>query len=147
VRLFVFTLLSLFNMPVYALTASVAGVGARLPDDSASPAYTQSLDAAGSMTQGMGNFSLLPLFPLLIFILFVIIIVVFFIVPRYRAHSSLPTLQEYLEKNPKAKSPNGAKCVYCGSNSIYLHFLYGPENGFGPKSHICRGCGKALYRS
>ncbi len=55
-----------------------------------------------------------------------------------------PTLPKYLDKNPHLHTPNGIKCVHCGSNSIFLSFIFGH---YGPKTHICRGCGRVLYRS
>ena len=56
-----------------------------------------------------------------------------------------PTLPKYVQKYPHAHSAtSGVKCAHCGSSSIFLSFVFGE---YGPKTHMCRGCGRVLYRS
>lgn len=61
---------------------------------------------------------------------------------------SLPTVQQYVARNPSASHERGGlNCVTCGSSSIYIWWLLGPGQGSGPKKHVCRSCGTDLYRS
>ncbi len=67
---------------------------------------------------------------------------------EYAYHKTLPTLGEYKRQHPDAGLPKGGvKCCHCGSNQLYLWWLWGPRAGGGPKRHICRSCGETLYRS
>ena len=55
-----------------------------------------------------------------------------------------PTVSAYVKKFPHAHTQNGVVCAHCGSGSIFLSFVMGH---YGPKRHICRGCGRTLFRS
>lgn len=66
---------------------------------------------------------------------------------RWLQVTRLPTVNEYLAKHPGCRKRNGVACSQCGSTSIYLWWLYGPQAGRGPKKHICRTCGTALWHS
>jgi hypothetical protein len=65
---------------------------------------------------------------------------------RYRDLMRLPTLRQYLATHPECgRQPGKVTCYACHSSSIYLCWLYDP--GVGPKKHVCRTCGLALWRS
>jgi hypothetical protein len=67
---------------------------------------------------------------------------------RRATYFAVPTLEEYLRKNPNSKaSGGGIRCHLCESRNIYLWFLNCPQSTGGKKVHICRGCGTKLYRS
>ena len=55
-----------------------------------------------------------------------------------------PTVSAYVKKFPHAHTQSGVVCAHCGSSSIFLSFVFGH---YGPKRHICRGCGRTLFRS
>lgn len=79
---------------------------------------------------------------------FVLFLIVAFWVVRILMVSSLPSIEEYKQGNPKAVDRHGnVRCVHCNSNNIYLWWLFGPQVGFGPKKHICRKCGSTLWKS
>jgi len=59
--------------------------------------------------------------------------------------NSLPTVDEYLTRNPTCKTDRGYRCVHCRSNSIKNWGQFGP--GSGRRIFICNHCGKNLYRS
>jgi hypothetical protein len=64
------------------------------------------------------------------------------------AVTTLPTIDEYREQYPQSVDRRGVPvCHKCNSGNIYLWWLLGPQAGYGPKKHICRNCGTALYRS
>lgn len=79
---------------------------------------------------------------------FVLFLIVAFWVVRILMVSSLSSIEEYKQGNPKAVDRHGnVRCVHCNSNNIYLWWLFGPQVGFGPKKHICRKCGSTLWKS
>ena len=67
---------------------------------------------------------------------------------RYTQLRSLPTFEDYRRRYPQFVSlKGGVRCFKCNSSNVYLWWFYGPGAGWGPKKHICRGCGTDLYRS
>lgn len=56
-----------------------------------------------------------------------------------------PTLEEYLAAYPRTKKHNTVACYGCESTNIYM--LWINRVGIGAKKHICRVCGKTLWRS
>jgi|GEM_PF-1347166 len=68
-----------------------------------------------------------------------------FIRPAKKAWFNLPTLDQYLSKNPTCNTGLGIKCCYCGSKSI-RNWGQRAANDWR-RVHICNGCGRKLYRS
>jgi hypothetical protein len=59
----------------------------------------------------------------------------------------LPTLNEYLEANPKCKIPNTEKvrCKKCGCVDIMMQPL--KNVGTRKNTHLCMDCKRKLFRS
>ena len=76
---------------------------------------------------------------IIIFILIffgIFLLVVFKAIKNIRAYFNLPIYEKYVEEN------NGVVCKYCGSKFIHILTKDGRHN-----LHICKHCGKHLYRS
>ena len=56
------------------------------------------------------------------------------------------TLQDYLREHPDCKVSGGVKCCHCGGRGVYLRTV-GRGIGAVLNSHVCRTCGRELYRS
>lgn len=76
-----------------------------------------------------------------------IILIILMNFVRYFRIMNYPTFDEYRRKNPGAFQYGIWTCVNCGSRSSYIMFYDNPGSTRGPKRHICRGCGKILYRT
>lgn len=56
-----------------------------------------------------------------------------------------PTLPEYLEQNPRARTPTGPACRHCNARHIH-EYRWGEETP-SLRIHRCRTCNETLYRS
>ncbi len=57
----------------------------------------------------------------------------------------IPTVDEYLNENPKCHTEYGISCVMCKSNSIKKQDLINSSSYLSV--HVCNHCGLKLYRS
>ena len=81
-------------------------------------------------------------------LLFIICVIGAVWVLKWSSVMCLPTLPEYLAAHRDTVPPGtGVRCCHCLSRQISVWWLFNPRNGFGPKRHYCRACGKNLYRS
>jgi len=70
----------------------------------------------------------------------------FFITSKHRKYKKQPTFQEYKEKYPNLVSGDKIQCSSCGGKNIFVRrvFTGGSQEH---NIHLCKSCGKSLYRS
>jgi hypothetical protein len=74
-----------------------------------------------------------------------IIALVFFLISK-RRKQSLSTFDEYKENNPELVSNGKISCSSCGGRDIFVRNV-GTTLTKISNIHMCRSCGKSLYRS
>lgn len=79
-----------------------------------------------------------------------VFVIIAVLVVGYRIYNlweyfTLPTLNKYLQNNPKCRTNSGIKCNNCGSKSI-RNWGITHANSF-LRMHNCNHCGITLYRS
>jgi hypothetical protein len=81
-----------------------------------------------------------------IFILTIIFFIVYSLYKSTKGYKSLSTFDEYKENHPKLVSNGKVSCSSCGGRDIFVRKI-----GHTPTKilniHMCRSCGKSLYRS
>ena len=78
------------------------------------------------------------------YITFIILILIILSIYKKgsKSYFDIPTVDEYLEQNPKCNTGYGIRCVRCGSKSIKNQGLINSNSYF--RVHVCNHCGERL---
>lgn len=80
------------------------------------------------------------------FIIFVIVIIGYTIFSSLRKYKAIATFECYKKLYPQLVHAHGIECFRCGGRQIYIRQV----GNIGSKVlnlHVCKTCGKNLYRS